>query len=106
MTPTKKGKNYWGVCPFHDDHDPSMSVSPDRQIYKCFVCGAAGNVFSFIENFEHITFIESVTRAASRLNIDVSEYQTVNVVPKDPEKEKLYEALKEAQRIYCITIIN
>ncbi|CAM3527141.1 DNA primase [Erysipelothrix anatis] len=104
MTLTKKGKNYWGVCPFHDDHDPSMSVSPDRQIYKCFVCGAAGNVFSFIENFEHITFIESVTRAASRLNIDVSEYQTVNVVPKDPEKEKIYEALKEAQQFTALQL--
>ena len=54
MTLTRKGKNYLGVCPFHDDHDPSMSVSPDRRIYKCFVCGAGGNVFSFIQNFEKI----------------------------------------------------
>ena len=40
----KKGKNYWGVCPFHDDTNPSMSVSRDKQIYKCFSCGAADNV--------------------------------------------------------------
>ena len=43
----KKGKNYFGVCPFHDDHTPSMSVSPERQKYKCFVCGNSGNVFNF-----------------------------------------------------------
>lgn len=44
LTLSKKGKNYWGICPFHEDHDPSMSVSPDRQIYKCFVCGAGGKI--------------------------------------------------------------
>ena len=41
---TQKGKNYFGVCPFHEDHSPSMSVSEEKQIYKCFSCGAAGNV--------------------------------------------------------------
>ena len=43
-----KGKNFFGVCPFHQDHSPSMSVSKDKQIYKCFSCGATGNVFTFI----------------------------------------------------------
>ena len=47
----RKGKSYVALCPFHDDHSPSMSVSPERQIYKCFVCGAGGNVFSFVQNF-------------------------------------------------------
>ena len=49
---TKKGKNYFGVCPFHDDHSPSMSVSPEKQIYTCFSCGASGNVFTFVADFE------------------------------------------------------
>ena len=44
-----KGKNYFGICPFHDDHSPSMSVSPDRQIYTCFVCGANGTVFKLLQ---------------------------------------------------------
>ena len=48
---TKKGKNYFGVCPFHDDHSPSMSVSPEKQIYTCFSCGASGNVFTFVADF-------------------------------------------------------
>ena len=47
---TLKGKNFFGVCPFHQDHSPSMSVSKEKQIYKCFSCGATGNVFTFVEN--------------------------------------------------------
>ena len=52
----KKGKNYFGVCPFHDDTNPSMSVSKDKQIYKCFSCGASGNVITFIMDYEHLDF--------------------------------------------------
>jgi len=48
---TKKGKNFFGVCPFHDDTNPSMSVSEDKQIYKCFSCGASGNVFNFVMDY-------------------------------------------------------
>ena len=55
-----KGKNYWGVCPFHDDHSPSMSVSKEKQIYTCFSCGASGNVFNFIEDFENVSFREAL----------------------------------------------
>ena len=51
----KKGKSYVALCPFHDDHSPSMSISPDKQIYKCFVCNAGGNVFSFVQNYEKIS---------------------------------------------------
>ena len=51
----KKGTNFVAVCPFHDDHDPSMVISPTKQIYKCFVCGNAGNVFNFVSNFEKIS---------------------------------------------------
>lgn len=53
-----KGKNFFGVCPFHQDHSPSMSVSKDKQIYKCFSCGATGNVFTFIENYENVSFLK------------------------------------------------
>ena len=56
----QKGKNYFGICPFHDDHNPSMSVSPEKQIYTCFVCGAHGNVFSFIMDYENLSFVEAV----------------------------------------------
>ena len=52
-----RGKNYFGVCPFHEDHSPSMSVSREKQIYTCFSCGATGNVFKFLQDFENISFI-------------------------------------------------
>ena len=55
-----KGKNFFGVCPFHDDHSPSMSVSRDKQIYKCFSCGATGNVFNFIQDYENVSFKEAL----------------------------------------------
>ncbi|MDV7679972.1 DNA primase [Erysipelothrix rhusiopathiae] len=98
MTLSKKGKNYWGVCPFHDDNNPSMSVSPDRQIYKCFVCGAGGNVFSFVKDFEKIGFIDAVVKTASFIDIDVTEYEPQNTVPVDEEKLKLFQALDETQK--------
>ena len=59
---TPRGKNYFGVCPFHDDTNPSMSVTKDKQIYKCFSCGATGNVFNFIMDYENISFIEAVKK--------------------------------------------
>jgi len=61
---TKKGKNYFGVCPFHDDHSPSMSVSEEKQIFTCFSCGASGNVFKFLQDYENISFLESVKKCA------------------------------------------
>lgn len=96
LTLTKKGKNYWGVCPFHDDHDPSMSVSPDRQIYKCFVCGAGGNVFSFIQNIESISFMEAVAKTAESYNVDLSSYQVETKKVEDPRKTSLYKVLEES----------
>lgn len=68
---TQKGRNYYAVCPFHDDHDPSMTISVDKQIYKCFVCGAGGNVFTFVQNYENVSFPQAVKRVAEICNIDV-----------------------------------
>lgn len=72
-----KGKNFFGLCPFHDDHSPSLSVSPDKQIYTCFVCGNSGNVFTFIENYENVDFVTAVKTVADKigynLNVDVKK---------------------------------
>ena len=69
---TPKGKNYFGVCPFHDDNNPSMSVSPSRQIYKCFSCGATGTVFKFIMDYENVSFLEAVKKVADMGGISVN----------------------------------
>ena len=66
---TQKGKNYFGVCPFHEDHSPSMSVSEEKQIYKCFSCGAAGNVFTFVSEYENVKFLEAVKIVAEKCGI-------------------------------------
>ena len=63
---TKKGRNYFGLCPFHDDHSPSLSVSSEKQIYKCFVCGSSCNVFNFVMDYEHLSFQETIRLLANK----------------------------------------
>ena len=55
----KKGKDYRCLCPFHDDHDPSMTINTQKQIFKCFVCGQGGNVFTFVQKIENISYFEN-----------------------------------------------
>lgn len=81
----RKGKNYWCACPFHDDHSPSMSLSTDKQIYKCFVCGAGGNVFTFVQNYEKVSFVQAVAKVGEMVgkHIDVNQYE--HVIKVDPK---------------------
>ena len=92
-----KGKNYLGVCPFHEDHSPSMSVSDEKQIYKCFSCGAAGNVFTFIQNYENVSFVEAVNIIARRYGVTLSEQ--INVKKKD-KNHRYYEMMNIATKFY------
>lgn len=94
---TQKGKNYFGVCPFHEDHSPSMSVSTDKQIYKCFSCGAGGNVFTFVKDYENVTFIEAVKIVADRYGIPFSGLKKTNK-PKTYVKE--YEIMDLSLKFY------
>ena len=80
---TKKGKNYFGICPFHDDHSPSMSVSPDKQIYTCFSCGASGNVFTFVADYEKISFHEAVRLLGEKVGIEVGKSITSDAKKDD-----------------------
>ena len=70
---TKRGKNHLGLCPFHTDRRPSLNVSQDKQIYKCFACGAGGNVFTFLMDMERISFVEAVRKLADRAGIALPE---------------------------------
>ncbi|WP_042458503.1 DNA primase [Neobacillus dielmonensis] len=67
----KQGRNYFGLCPFHGENSPSFSVSPDKQIFHCFGCGAGGNVFSFLMDIEGISFQEAAVKLAAKVNIDL-----------------------------------
>ena len=90
ITLEKKGKDYKAICPFHDDHDPSLSISTDKQIFKCFVCGTGGNVFTFVQKIENISFLEAVCKVAELihypLHMDTSQFQ-----PKVDENQPLYD---------------
>ncbi|MBQ6841029.1 MAG: DNA primase [Bacilli bacterium] len=66
----KSGSDYVGVCPFHDDHSPSMHVSTKLNIFKCFVCNTGGNVFSFVQKFENVSYLESIKIVANKSGID------------------------------------
>ena len=83
----QRGKNFFGVCPFHDDHSPSMSVSKDKQIYKCFSCGATGNVLKFVMDYENISFIEAVKNLADKaginVNIDLKDVPNTNTINRE-----------------------
>ncbi|MGM9878680.1 MAG: DNA primase [Bacilli bacterium] len=92
---TKKGKNYFGVCPFHDDTNPSMSVSSDKQIYKCFSCGASGNVITFVMDYENVDFKEALSILAKRKGIDFNTGGVKNTSTKFDKYYKMYDlALK------------
>lgn len=89
---TQRGKNYVCVCPFHDDHSPSMSVSEEKQIYKCFSCGATGNVFTFVSEFENVPFIEAVSIVADKCGMELSKSAyTSNFTPAFSEEKLIME---------------
>ncbi len=86
----KKGREMVGLCPFHDDHKPSMNVNSVKQIFKCFACGAGGDVFKFVQMRENLTFPQAIERLADRAGIKIQKRKTQNSKPKtidvDPNK--------------------
>ena len=92
---TQRGKNYFGVCPFHDDHSPSMSVSKEKQIYTCFSCGATGNVFTFVSNYEHIGFYDAVRLLGNEVG-----YKLTAAKSKDNQNSELYQIYDLATKFY------
>ena len=87
----KRGKNYFGVCPFHDDTNPSMSVSREKQIYTCFSCHATGNVFTFLMNYEHKEFNQVLNDLANRVGITLNGFKLKKQSTKYDEWYKIYD---------------
>ena len=71
----KKGSSYFGLCPFHNEKSPSFSVSRSKQMYYCFGCGAGGNVFTFIMEYENYTFVEALRLLAQRAGVELPEME-------------------------------
>ena len=92
-----KGKNFFGVCPFHDDSNPSMCVSREKQIYTCFSCHATGNVFTFLMNYEHLDFKEVLKYLGDRVGIDTGN---IHIAKKNTRYDKYYEAYNLSLKYY------
>ena len=98
MTLKKAGKNYSGLCPFHDEKTPSFTVSPDKQFYHCFGCQANGTALGFIMDFDRLEFVEAVELLASQLGLEVPREGGGRPAPRvDPN---LYDILGKAERVY------
>ena len=95
----KSGANYKGLCPFHPDTTPSFSVSPTKNICKCFVCGAGGNAIKFYSMYHKISYEEAVGELAKKYNVPIKAYENKNFRQKE-ENEKYYKIMEEAHNYY------
>ena len=94
----KSGKNYSGLCPFHDEKTPSFSVNPEKQFFHCFGCKESGTALGFLIKFEHLEFVEAVETLAKLHSLEVPrENQTHSRPPIDQD---LYDVLGRAERFY------
>ncbi len=98
----KKGKNYFGLCPFHNDNNPSLSVSREKQIYKCFVCGEAGNVFNFLMRYENISFQDAVKTIGEEIGISV----TGNFQVSKNKNQKFYDIYEIATKFFQNNLLS
>mgnify|MGYP005794348575 FL=1 len=99
----QRGKNYLAVCPFHDDHSPSLVVSRERQIFNCFTCRTGGNVFTFVMKYENVGFVEAVKIVADKIgyNLNISDYTDHSLHNKDD-----YEIMDFAKKYYLNNIFT
>lgn len=93
---TKKGKNFVALCPFHNDKNPSLTISSEKQIFKCFVCGQGGSVFQFVQHYEKITFLEAVKKTALLIGFQDARLESVHKVKEiDPKLDPFYKVNKD-----------
>ncbi len=97
---TRKGRNYFGLCPFHNEKSPSFSVSPDRQIFHCFGCGVGGNVYTFLMKIEGITFREALEQLAERANIQLPTLENSADTAREELKAKVYKVNEFTAEFY------
>src|SRR6056297_1413992 len=89
VTLEKRGSRYWGLCPFHSEKTPSMSVDPDKNLFYCFGCHKGGTMFTFLMEVEHISFVEAAEKLAERAGIQI------DTADRDPEAERGKRALSD-----------
>lgn len=95
-----KGRDLWGLCPFHNEKSPSFSVSPDKQIFHCFGCGVGGNVITFVSKIEGMNFIETVQMLAERANIQLPTLENSGDSQREILKDKVYKVNEFTAEFY------
>jgi DNA primase len=97
----RKGSSYFGLCPFHNEKSPSFSVSPSKQMYYCFGCGAGGNVFTFLMEYENFTFVEALKSLAERAGVELPQLEYSREAKAQADlKSTLLEVNKMAAKYY------
>lgn len=96
----RSGRNFFGLCPFHNEKSPSFSVSPDKQIFHCFGCGVGGNVITFVSKIEGLNFIETVQMLAERANIQLPTLENNVDSQKEILKDKVYKVNEFTAEFY------
>ena len=96
----RSGRNYFGLCPFHNEKSPSFAVSPDKQIFHCFGCGVGGNVIHFISKIEGLNFRESIELLAEKANITLPKLESIGDNKTQELKDKIYQINKETAYFY------
>ena len=101
----KKGSTYFGLCPFHNEKTGSFSVSPNKQMYYCFGCGAGGNVFTFLMQYENFTFPEAMQELADRVGIELPKQEMTSAQRREADRRtQLLEINKEAAKYFYMLL--
>ncbi|ATI73227.1 DNA primase [Mesoplasma florum] len=100
---SKKGRNFWGLCPFHQDQNASMSVSPEKKFFKCFSCQVSGTVLDFVKDFDNISFQEAIKKLAVILNYDLSKFENENPV-KQNKNTIIYKLNEESLAFFKLNL--
>ncbi|MFD1926537.1 DNA primase [Sporosarcina siberiensis] len=104
---TKRGKNWFGLCPFHGENSPSFSVSEDKQLFHCFGCGASGNAITFVMDIENSPFAEAVVKLAARTGIEIDvDIQNDSATNSRNEFKQMFEAHALASNFYNHLLLN
>ena len=96
----RSGRNFFGLCPFHNEKSPSFSVSPDKQIFHCFGCGVGGNVITFVSKIEGLNFVETIQMLAERANIQLPTLENSGDMQKEILKDKVYKVNEFTAEFY------
>ena len=107
ITLNKRGGNFWACCPFHNEKEPSMSIKPDGQFFKCFGCGESGNVINFVMKMENLPFVDAVELLCKNCGMELpSNEDNEDLQRRKKERDTVYNILKATTEFYYNNLKN